>query len=57
LTQRIALAPALLVIAVGVHLVDRPHRFATAIRRALVLVLILSAVQILRSAVLYVTAA
>jgi hypothetical protein len=57
LTHRLALAPALLVIAVGVHLVDRPHRFATAIRRALVLVLILSAVQILRSAVLYVTAA
>jgi hypothetical protein len=53
LTQRIALAPALLVIVIAVHLVDRPRRFARAARLALVPVLILSAAQIVRSAVLY----
>lgn len=54
LTQRLALAPALLVIVVALHLVDRPQKFAAAARIALVPVLILSGAQIVRSAALYI---
>jgi hypothetical protein len=55
LAQRLALAPGLLVIAVALHLLDRPQKFAGMARRALVPVLILSGAQIVRSAVLYMT--
>ena len=57
ITQRIALAPALLVIVIAVHLIGRPQKFAGAARLALVPVLILSAVQIVRSAALYIVRA
>ena len=57
LTQRIALAPALLVIVIAVHLIGRPQKFAGAARLALVPVLILSGAQIVRSAALYIVRA
>jgi hypothetical protein len=53
LTQRLALAPALLVVAVAVHLLDRGEKYARLARMALVPVLVFSGSQLLRSAALY----
>ena len=53
LSHRIALAPALLVIAVAISLVDGGEKHSLWARRALLPVLALSSVQVLRSAVLY----
>jgi hypothetical protein len=53
LTQRLALAPALLVVAVAVHLLDRGEKYARLARMALVPVLVFSGAQLLRSAALY----
>jgi hypothetical protein len=53
LMQRLVLAPGLLVIATAVHLLDRDRMPTRWARVALVPVLVLSAAQILRSAVLY----
>ena len=55
--HRLALAPALLVIAVAVHLLDRPDKVVMSARWALVPVLALSSAQMLRSAFLYLTRA
>ncbi len=51
--QRLALAPALLAVAVAVHLLERGERYARLARLALVPVLVLSGAQILRSTILY----
>ena len=56
LSHRLALPPALLSIAVAVHLVGRPGDFIVA-RRALVPIVALSGAQMLRSAVLYLSRA
>lgn len=53
LTHRLALAPALLVIAVALPLADGDEKYSTWTRLALVPVLALSSAQILRSAMLY----
>ena len=53
LHHRLALAPALLVVAVAVHLIQRGERHARLASLALVPVLILSGAQLLRSAILY----
>src|SRR5688572_5894315 len=53
--HRLALAPAIVVIAVAVRIVERDGRPGTYARPILVPVLILSTVQILRSAALYLT--
>ena len=53
LTQRLALAPALLVVAVAVHLFQRGLRHARLAGVVLVPVLVLSGAQLLRSAILY----
>jgi hypothetical protein len=53
LTHRLALAPALLVVAVAIHLLQRGERHARLARLALVPVLVLSGAQLLRSAILY----
>ena len=52
-TQRLALAPALLMVAVAVHLFERGETYARLARLALVPVLVLSGAQLLRSATLY----
>ena len=52
-TQRLALAPALAVVAVAVHLLDRDGKYARQARWALIPVLALSSAQLLRSATLY----
>ena len=51
--QRLALAPALLVVVIAVHVLDRGERYARLARLALVPVLVLSSAQVLRSAILY----
>ena len=53
LTHRLALAPALLVIAVALPFTDSSERYSRWTRLALVPVLALSSAQILRSAALY----
>jgi hypothetical protein len=52
--HRLALAPALLMITVALHLTGRPGRFGATARLVLVPVIAFSAAQILRSAVLYI---
>ena len=52
-TQRLALAPALLVVAVAVYLLERGEKHVKLARSALVPVLVLSGAQILRSSILY----
>lgn len=52
-TQRLALAPALLVVAVAVYVLERGEKYAKLARLALVPVLLISGAQILRSAILY----
>jgi hypothetical protein len=51
--QRLALAPALLVVVVAVHLRDRGERYARLAKLALVPVLLLLSAQLLRSSILY----
>lgn len=53
ITQRLALGPALLCVLVATSLVDRDEQAPGWVRRALVVVLVLSAVQIGRAALLY----
>ena len=53
LSHRIALAPALLVIAVAISLAEGGEKYSMWARTALVPVLVLSSAQLLRSAVLY----
>ena len=52
-TQRLALAPALVAVAVAVHLLERGEKYARPARLALVPVLVLSGAQLLRSTILY----
>jgi hypothetical protein len=55
--QRLALAPALLAVAVAVHLLERGEKYAALARLALVPVLVLSGAQIVRSTLLYLAGA
>jgi len=55
--QRLALAPALVVVAVAVHLLDRGGKYMRQAQLALIPVLVLSSAQLLRSATLYLSRA
>jgi hypothetical protein len=57
IAHRLALAPGLLLIVVAISLSEGEDRVARGIRVALAAVMVLSAAQILRSAVLYLTSA